>query len=150
MGVSLAGRIARAEITGNTFHHNQVGVAIIHSDLADFRDVKISDNMFRENGAAGVLVDASSRADSVRVWIEDNRFISNGRNPDSLTPADDGLHVRGARGATPAVLVAGNFTDRNADYGIEAQEGTVRDGKGNESTGDGCVGVVCTPTRRLP
>jgi hypothetical protein len=125
-------------------------VAILHSDLADFTDVRISDNTFRENLGAGVLIDASNRANSVRVRIEGNRFISNGRNPDPQAPADDGLHVRGARGATPAVLVADNYTDRNADYGIEAQEGTVRDGTGNRSTGDGCLGVVCIPAHRLP
>ena len=57
---------------------------------------------------------------------------------------NDGLHITVPLGTD--ITVANNQTSNNADYGIEAQSGTVIDGGGNVSSNDpsGCLGVACT------
>jgi|SRR5829696_1272393 len=106
----------------------------------------IRNNLVSGDPSAGVQLDYDSPPTGVQVV--GNVLAGNGSRPamdvdrDGV-PIDDGLHVTAPAGS--GILVADNHTFDNADHGIEAQPGTVRDGGGNTSYGDpaGCLGVVC-------
>ncbi len=136
------------QIERNTFTGNVIGVRVVRDTLIEITDLTISFNTFRDNGAAGVLMQ-SAEAFLGPFAIERNLFLQNGFNSGGRTdsagrPVDDGLHTDVPVGSR--VVVANNTTVNNADFGIEAlPDGSVVDGGGNTSSGNpsGCAGVVC-------
>lgn len=149
-GMRLRADAAGTEIVGNLFARAPVGVEtqdVLAYDV--IAPVRISGNQFVDDGAAGVLIDAALFVPAQVYTIENNVFVRNGFRSAGRTDlhgaaVNDGLHIA-LPGAVP-VTVSGNQTWHNADYGIEAQPGTITDGGGNRSTADphGCLGVDCT------
>jgi hypothetical protein len=138
-----------ATVSRNVFVENVIGVQA-GNRFGFYPGGTIAENTFLTNGAAGVLVESNGQVSpaGAALDIRDNLFIANGHQSGGLLDGvgqavNDGLHVNTAPGA--AVIVTANHTTGNADYGIEAQPGTVIDGGGNTSQGDpnGCLGVVC-------
>ena len=152
IGLTVGSASPGGLITGNTFVGNSIGLQISTTTLAEIDSTTVTENTFVNNGAAGMLFQASMITGSVPATptfkVEQNRFIHNGFNPGGRTdrlgrPLHDGLHT-----ATPAgsqIFIANTATVNNAQYGIAADPGTVVDGGGNESIADplGCTGVVC-------
>ena len=139
----------RATIAGNRIHDNRIGVQLGDGWTWSGPGTAIQGNMFRRNGAAGLLLDLdSSPANAIR--IADNTFVRNGFTPGGTTDSlkqivNDGAHIVGDRTALSAITLTGNRAHTSADYGIEANG--VVDGGGNVGWGNGnpaqCLGVSC-------
>lgn len=149
-----------AKLTGNTFSGSPCFcftgeytisiVTILGDSNMEITGVEIHGNTFDGATAAGVFIQttASSVTD---VTISGNTFSNNGYGNFVNLPlrdingslVNDGLHITVAPGTD--ITVADNQTNHNADYGIEAEPGTVIDGGGNVSSNDpsGCLGVIC-------
>jgi hypothetical protein len=140
---------SRATVGGNTITGGRVGIRL---NTYWYVSSTVSGNTVRHAAAAGMLVEGESGPDLgglAVTQVAGNTLDSNGYRPHGLTDrsgraVNDGLHVDTAAG-TP-LLLTGNRATRNADYGIEAAPGSVRDGGGNTSTGSpaGCLGVTCS------
>ncbi|GAA2363503.1 hypothetical protein [Dactylosporangium salmoneum] len=136
-----------AQILGNTFSGNGIGVKTRVSDLATITGTNISGNNFTGNTAAGVLFEVSATTSTSVATVSGNTFDGNGFTggvSDRLgRPVADGLHFATVSGAK--VTVKNNTALNNASYGVFADAGSVIDGGGNTSTGDpsGCAGVTC-------
>src|SRR5262249_39233530 len=133
-------------VAGNTFDGSDVGVSLGVNHFIG--DGSITGNTFIGNRAAGILVDADRSPSTSTIDIRGNTFRSNGRQSGGKVDlagraVNDGVHINAPAGS--AITLTGNHTFDNADYGIEAQPGTVIDGGGNTSSGDpnGCLGVAC-------
>jgi hypothetical protein len=136
-------------ITANTFADNNVGIRMSAADLDEVNGTTVSNNLFLDNGAAGLLLNSNTITGTPTVTISKNVFIHNGFNPAGRTdglgrPVADGLHTAVQPGSQ--VTIAKNLTVNNANHGISADPGTVIDGGGNVSIADpaGCTGVVCS------
>jgi len=151
--------LLNAKITDNTFSasswcclgYTVSAVTILGEPNMEIAGVEISRNRIDDADAAGVFIQASASTVTGMV-ISDNTLSNNGHRISFNSPlqdingslVDDGLHVTVPPGTD--ITVANNHTSNNADYGIEAQPGTVIDGGGNASSNDpsGCLGVTCT------
>lgn len=148
-----------AKLTGNTFSggswccigHTVSAVTILGEPNMEIVGVEISRNTIGDADAAGVFIQTSASTVTDMV-ISGNTFSNNGHRNSFNLPlqdingslVDDGLHITVPLATD--ITVANNQTSNNADYGIEAQPGTVIDGGGNVSSNDpsGCLGVTCT------
>ena len=140
----------RLDVRRNTFSDAGIGMKLT-GYLADNRDGKpkwIVDNVFKDNGASGLLIDVTdialdgttdlvisgNRIKGKRVQAGCTRSTRSGNPLTSGVWADLGPSQRTARVA-------------NAGHGIEAYN--VIDGGGNTASRNGvepqCMGVVCTP-----
>lgn len=131
------------DISGNTFLGGGAGVWIPKPGVADLR---VSGNVFRNNGSAGLYWAGTNGSGE----IVDNIFENNGHDSSGFTDpggsaANDGLHIYIVVPPGSSIVVARNHTSDNADFGIEAAPLGVQDGGGNTSIGDpnGCLGVQC-------
>jgi PKD repeat protein len=137
-----------AKLTDNTFSGGD-GVNIFRGGR-----VEITRNTFDSARGAGVYIDFPSSSQGTDMAISGNTFSNNGhaQREDFWGPSErdfggtghnDGLHIDVPSGTD--ITVSNNRTSGNADYGIEAEPGTVIDGGGNVSSNDprGCVGVTC-------
>ncbi|REH32511.1 NosD domain-containing protein [Kutzneria buriramensis] len=148
-GLAVDDSIFRAStVKGNVFDGARVGIAINTANFGRIDNIAITHNVFFNNSAAGILLEAPKGDGAHGVAISDNVFASNGKASNGFVdrhgvPVDDGVHVDIPAGNQ--VTIGNNVTLDNADHGIEATPGTVIDGGGNISVGDpnGCVGVVC-------
>jgi hypothetical protein len=147
-----------AKLTGNTFSggswccigHTVSAVTILGEPGVEIIGVEISRNTIADADAAGAFIQTSASTVTGMV-ISGNTFSNNGHRQSVNSPlldingslVDDGLHITVPPGTD--ITVANNHTSNNADYGIEAQPGTVIDGGGNVSSNDpsGCLGVTC-------
>jgi hypothetical protein len=136
-------------VLSNTFEGNQFGMRVQDTLLAEYAGLAIIGNAFTGNGTAGLFIETTDAEAALgRVTVARNTFRANGFTGGGLDAAgrriDDGLHTNLPPNSD--LVVAGNHTSANADFGIEALPvGSVRDGGGNTSSGDrnGCAGVVC-------
>ncbi|MFB9237335.1 right-handed parallel beta-helix repeat-containing protein [Plantactinospora siamensis] len=137
-------------VLANTVRGARFGVYVKGQVLAEFEGMVISGNRLTGNSVAGVFLTTSVPfIPSGPVTVAGNTLRHNGYGPDIVTDSagrrvNDGLHTDVPVGS--GLLVRGNRTYGNADFGIEAlPAGSVRDGGGNLSRGDrsGCVGVTC-------
>jgi hypothetical protein len=150
VGVRVTGDTTTgAHIIDNLFLDNELGVQVTVNILREVDGLTVSDNAFLNNGAAGLLMDASVADQPVTITVSDNLFLRNGFQPNGRTdhagrPVADGAHFATAAGST--IEVTDNLAIHNAAFGIFAEPGTVVDGGGNKSVGDplGCLGVVCS------
>ncbi len=148
-GLAVDDSIFRAStVKGNVFSGSTVGIDIDTANFGRIPNIAITHNVFVNNSAAGILLEAPKGDGAHDVAISDNVFASNGKGPSGFVdrhgvPVDDGVHVDVPAGNQ--ITIGDNVTVDNADHGIEATPGTVIDGGGNISVGDpnGCVGVVC-------
>lgn len=128
------------EIEGNTFQNDRIGMEVDIEDPAD-TGIKVQDNHFLDNGAAGLVVEDTSGS-SVTLDISGNVATHNGDAPAGDTDRGgnhiaDGIHVYAASGG---ITLGSNTADDNAAYGIWASTGEAT-GSGNTATGDpdGCL-----------
>ncbi|MBP2327078.1 PKD repeat protein [Kibdelosporangium banguiense] len=78
--------------------------------------------------------------------ISDNKFISNGLDPEYPEYGRDGLRIEDLV-AGSHVEVSNNHAENNAEYGMIAPPGVVTIDVGNTAKGNpkGCAGIVCQP-----
>lgn len=160
-------------ITGNRFSRNGVGLQISHSidgggshiEANDFtnnagvgaivdRDVldgtDIHDNVFRDNGAAGLWVRAEfpGKRGLSPALVRSNRFVGNGFAPGAWVDENgavlnEGAHIAANNGA--GVVLSDNVATGNAGAGIDTVG--VTDGGGNRARRNGgpsqCAGLAC-------
>lgn len=135
-------------VDGNTFDHNTIGVEVNATNVNNFSGGKITNNVFTDNGTVGVYAVIQLPDLQQPAVVSGNTFTGNGARSGGAVdphghPVNDGLHIDAPTGTS--LVISDNHTQNDADYGIEAQPGTVIDGGGNASRGDpsGCLGVTC-------
>ena len=142
-GVSDGGFVRDSRIVRNT-----VGIRIGGVGPPPVGPVFIQDNVIRRNGAAGILADLNGAG--LNLQILRNRVNANGHAPSGVVDSlgdtvNDGIHVVGPADAVVGVTIGGNSTNRNYEFGIEADGAT--DGGGNTARRHGnpaeCLGVSC-------
>lgn len=139
----------RLDVRRNTFSDAGIGMKLT-GYLADNRDGKpkwIVDNVFKDNGASGLLIDVTDIAldGTTDLVISGNRIKGNGFRPGSYVDSSGNPLTSGVWADLGAFTA--NRAVANAGHGIEAYN--VSDGGGNTASGNGvepqCIGVVCTP-----
>lgn len=150
VAVVISGDSPYTAVTGNQISGSWIGLQVQDtsgtSDLPSTH-VTIRGNTFKDNGAAGIFIDLTLQSHAQGDLVADNTFTSNGYHSrgwvDSTgQPVKDGIHIR-IPDHSPVMTVQGNHTSGNARRGIYAVPGSVLDGGGNTSSGDGCIGVTC-------
>jgi hypothetical protein len=143
IAVQLAQQIGfTLDVQGNRFSGAKIGMSI--EGLFGGAGYVIADNVFKRNGASGLLLNVEDISPDNSVQITGNTFKNNGFWHDPyLDPTGKVLNA-GVWANT------GTFTDnravKNGGYGIEGYG--VIDGGGNTARGNGnpdqCLGVTCT------